>query len=140
MAGRIGADERDPPCADDVEDDSCDPVATFRTEEEDAGCLCTVGLVGLCSEKVDWADSGRGGRFLAAASRAFFCAAIVSFKVILVADDVCDCPLREVVVFEACAAAFGFPESFSRRDLDFVSNSEIMLYGAVRKYILPIIW
>ena len=87
-------------------------------------------LVDFTSEKIDWADSGRAGRVLAAAKRALFCAAMVSFKADLAgtAEALLDCPVTGFAeLFREPGSRLGLPEYFSRRVFDFASNVDMIL-------------
>lgn len=124
--GRMGADDRE---------ETWDPVGTVRTAEAED---LPGGSVVLASEKVDCADSGRGGKECPGVKRALFCAAIASFRAerLAMADDVLlERPFRDVDgVFDEVWSAFGFAGSLSNRDLDLLSRLERMLFQ-VRFYI-----
>jgi hypothetical protein len=78
------------------------------------------------SVKADCADSGRGGIFLEAASRAFFCAEIASLRVDLLGV-IGACLERAAGALGAAGPQLGFPGSLSRRFFDLASKVAIML-------------
>lgn len=118
-AGRTGAEESE---------DREVPVGTVRTDdlEEDGAEECL-------SDRADCADSGRGGgTAFAGASRAFFCAAIASFKAERPArEDVpFASPLREgPESFGALWCALGLAGSFSSNERDLGSRFERILFA-----------
>jgi hypothetical protein len=104
------------------------PVGTVRTDDLEDGaaeeCL---------SDKADWADSGRGGgTAFAGASRAFFWAAIASFRAERPAreDVLLASPLREgAESVGAFWCALGLAESFSNKERDLGSRFERILFA-----------